>query len=280
MDFSSFEERCLKARKGNEKSIYEIISQYYPDVDEIEFTDQVIKNLQRGRFLLLIIGDGIRENVQEIANFMNHTTNMNFTLSLIEMPIYEIDEKTKIVIPKIMMKTKQIEREVIIVKDSKIKIVDSSKITTLSKSASESEFYERLKNNIGTNMALEVEKILNKFVSDHDMMITLGRGKRISINLKDPNGRYNFASIQETGEVWFYGIVEKMKDDGYQSIAENYLTKLSVILDAEYDKKMKIWYWGIKRKGKYLNVSEYINKKDEWEELLIECLLKVSDKED
>ena len=46
-------------RKGN--VLYELASAQAPEVREADFVDNVSRHLARGEFLLLIIGDGIRE---------------------------------------------------------------------------------------------------------------------------------------------------------------------------------------------------------------------------
>ena len=56
---------------------------------ESEFIDNVQNNLSRGRFLLLIIGDGIRENMEGLVDYIQCNCGMSFTLSMIEMPIYK-----------------------------------------------------------------------------------------------------------------------------------------------------------------------------------------------
>ena len=47
--------------KGNVP--FELVREQAPGVDEAEFVDNVARHLRRGEFLLLIIGDGIREDV-------------------------------------------------------------------------------------------------------------------------------------------------------------------------------------------------------------------------
>ncbi len=46
------------------QSLYEAASAS-EDMDEASFHDAVSRNLRRGRFLLLIVGDGIREGVEK-----------------------------------------------------------------------------------------------------------------------------------------------------------------------------------------------------------------------
>jgi hypothetical protein len=62
--------RRLK-REGN--PLLEIVRAVDSAVDEIQLNDTLTANLRRGRFLLLIVGDGIREGVEAIAEIYNCT---------------------------------------------------------------------------------------------------------------------------------------------------------------------------------------------------------------
>jgi hypothetical protein len=62
--------RRLK-RDGN--PLLEMVRAVDPEIDEIQFNDALTANLRRGRFLLLIVGDGIREGVEAIAEYRTHT---------------------------------------------------------------------------------------------------------------------------------------------------------------------------------------------------------------
>lgn len=88
-DYEKFEFECLKARKNNTISLFSIINNYFPDVIENEFIDKVQKNLTRGRLLLLILGDGIKENMEELVSYISGYGGLSFTLSLIEIPVYK-----------------------------------------------------------------------------------------------------------------------------------------------------------------------------------------------
>ena len=43
------------------------------EADERFFIDNISKNLKRGRFLLLIVGDGIRESVEDMVEYLTQT---------------------------------------------------------------------------------------------------------------------------------------------------------------------------------------------------------------
>ncbi len=58
----------------------------YTDLDpseESDLIDTITRNLQKGRFLLLIAGDGIREEVEALADFLNSSAQLQFSLALV-----------------------------------------------------------------------------------------------------------------------------------------------------------------------------------------------------
>lgn len=95
--------------KGN--SIYEHASKADSNLllTEPDFIDTVSRNLIRGKFLLLLVGDGIREGVQAIAEFLNNSAHLNFTFAMVELSIYESEQGT-LVVPKTLMKTTELSK--------------------------------------------------------------------------------------------------------------------------------------------------------------------------
>lgn len=106
--------RRLK-RSGN--PILDLVRERQPNVDEIAFNDAVTQNLRRGRFLLLIVGDGIREGVEAIAEYLQRHAGLHFSLGLVELPIYGMPDGTRIVVPRVLARTVNVSREVVAVPD-------------------------------------------------------------------------------------------------------------------------------------------------------------------
>jgi hypothetical protein len=73
-------------RDGN--PLLDMVRAVDPEIDEQQFNDALTANLRRGRFLLLIVGDGIREGVEAIAEYLQLHAGLHFSLGLIELPIY------------------------------------------------------------------------------------------------------------------------------------------------------------------------------------------------
>lgn len=102
-------------RGGN--VILELVRAAGHEADEADFNDALTLNLRRGRFLLLIVGDGIREGVEAIAEYLQAHAGLHFTLGLVELPFYSLGNGDKLIVPRILAKTLVIRREVISVPD-------------------------------------------------------------------------------------------------------------------------------------------------------------------
>jgi len=272
-----FEEACLKSYIGPQNSLYEIIQQYYPETEEATFVDNIQKNLRKGRFLLTIIGDGIRENMEEMIDYIQRNNHLSFTLALIEIPLFENAESNEIVItPRILAKTKEIERVVFKVLDdnlqySKPEINDF----TRAKSITEKIFFERLENNIGKANSIQTREFLGQLYNELKVVAKPGRGRKLSMNLKSADDSFNFGSIQEDGEVIFYAIVSKTTEKGARHAGIDYLKKLADITGASFDDNNNEWFWSVKRNGKYLNITDYLKHRDAWIRLISETLIKI-----
>ncbi|MDE0210740.1 MAG: hypothetical protein OXJ64_12740, partial [Boseongicola sp.] len=95
-------------RKGN--ALHELVSAAYPEVDEAAFVDNVSRHLKRGEFLLLIIGDGIREDVKNIIDFVQGHGGLHFNLALVEAALYRDKRDQVIVQPRIVTRTELVPR--------------------------------------------------------------------------------------------------------------------------------------------------------------------------
>ena len=98
-------------RKGN--VLFETIRDGQPETNEAEFVDNVTRHLQRGEFLLLIVGDGIREGVENIIDFVQRHSGLRFNLALVEAALYRGADSRLIVQPRILARTEIVRRFVV-----------------------------------------------------------------------------------------------------------------------------------------------------------------------
>ncbi|HEY0014065.1 MAG TPA: hypothetical protein VGB79_14580 [Allosphingosinicella sp.] len=98
-------------RGGN--VLLDLVRQAGHDVDEADFNDALTGNLRRGRFLLLIVGDGIREGVEAISEYLQIHAGLHFTLGLVELPIYAMPDGGRIVVPRVLARSRNLVRTVV-----------------------------------------------------------------------------------------------------------------------------------------------------------------------
>jgi hypothetical protein len=106
--------RRLK-RDGN--PLLDMVQAVNPELDEIQFNDVLTANLRRGRFLLLIVGDGIREGVEAITEYLQAHAGLHFSLGLVELPIYVMPNGDRLVAPRVLARTTIITRNVVALPD-------------------------------------------------------------------------------------------------------------------------------------------------------------------
>lgn len=82
-------------------------------IDEIQFNDALTANLRRGRFLLLILGDGIREGVEAIAEYLQAHAGLHFSFGLVEFPIYAMPNGDRLLAPRVLARTNVVVRHVV-----------------------------------------------------------------------------------------------------------------------------------------------------------------------
>lgn len=117
MNYPALESAVLKARRTAESavsSLFEIVSGYSAGVDEDEFIDAVSHNLERGRAIIGIIGDGIREDILPLAGLLQSHAGHRFTFALVELAVYETPANgVRMVVPSVLAQTALIERGVV-----------------------------------------------------------------------------------------------------------------------------------------------------------------------
>jgi hypothetical protein len=87
--------------------------------DDVTFIDAVTLNLRRGRAIVAVVGDGIREDITLLAELLQSHAGHRFVFALIELGIFETPVAgVRLVNPSILAQTTLIERGVIQIDDA------------------------------------------------------------------------------------------------------------------------------------------------------------------
>jgi hypothetical protein len=102
-------------------SMWELLSasKHAPDPHtEAAFIDTVTRNPRLGRFLLLVVGDGIRTDLQGLADLLGGHPALRFHLELVEMKFHSIPGSDDwLVVPSIVGRTDEVVRAVVDIKN-------------------------------------------------------------------------------------------------------------------------------------------------------------------
>lgn len=122
-----------------ENVLFKKVQEKHPELNENEFVDNVSRNLKRGEFMLLIVGDGIQEGVENIVDFVQRHSGLYFNLALVEATLYEDVNNQLIIFPRVLARTEIVQRIVIegqlgaVVPTDKEEIDDAVKSESISK---------------------------------------------------------------------------------------------------------------------------------------------------
>lgn len=79
------------------------------------FEDLVERNLRRGDMLYLIVSDGLRVGVERITHWLNEGGSAPFKFGLVEFQFFDVNADSLLVVPRAILKTKEISRHVVVV---------------------------------------------------------------------------------------------------------------------------------------------------------------------
>jgi hypothetical protein len=81
-----------------------------------DFEDALEQHLRRGEILLLVVSDGIRLGVERVTHWLNEQgSSTPFTFGLVELKFYELGDHQRLVIPRTVLKTREVSRHVVVV---------------------------------------------------------------------------------------------------------------------------------------------------------------------
>jgi hypothetical protein len=95
---------------------FELVRQLEPNIQEQHFVDQTAAALRQGRFLLVIAGDGIRDDVGAMAELITRNAALAFSFGLVEVALYGMQDGRLLLQPRVIARTEIIERTVVIVR--------------------------------------------------------------------------------------------------------------------------------------------------------------------
>ncbi len=267
------------------------------DFDDREFIDRVNRNLRLGRFVLLIVGDGIHEGVEQMADFLNQTPQLQFRLGLIEMGMYRVGNSVKhgefFVQPRLLARTREVVRAVVEIQyrtdlpHVSVSVpLSEGKGGTRGPVISRKEFLEELKKNTNEKIAALAERALDE-ADSHDLTVAWGNAGAI-FKYEDPDTghEFTFGQFNRSGYLsgtWrLYHRLNRLKLP--HDVADDYLNRLQNLIpnSKPIQRKTKrgprrILSMGSRPKKDAPPLEMLLERQDEWFEIIDETIDRLRD---
>ena len=267
-------------------SLYDIAAEQDPNLDQATFVDDVTRNLKEGRFLLAIVGDGIRESVESIATFLQSHAGLRFSFALVEMAVYRMPAEGPegfIVQPRVLARTVEIERLVVRREDDGIAVEDiagggspgrddASGPRAGRPRLSLEEIYKQL-SSVNPDLAPAVAEFLGS-CKDRGIYPSVNRTLVLRYT-DDLLGKLNFGSVYPDGLLDTNYICASAEEAGDISVGVDYLAGIAAMVPgAAVLKKGNPWTWRVVAGKSLPRVETVLQRSDDWLALIDKTLAR------
>ena len=229
------------------------------------------RSLTSGRFLLIVVGDGIREGVERIADYLNQSAGIRITFGLVELAIFDMPEGSAggvIVEPRVLAKTIEIERAVVRRADAGIVVEDpplASGGVRVRTQITEKEFYERIEQ-VDPALPERVRAFFQSYEAQgDDFEVTLSRASYILKWHRSDGSKVNFGTLFPNGDLDTNYVVYYAEQSGDPQVGVDYLEAVARLLPgATVKKDGNYWSWRVVVDGRKPKVGDLLEHSNEW----------------
>ncbi len=233
MSYEEFERAVLKNKSVSAtgaSSLYEV-ADHPEQLDEAAFVDAINRNLRQGRALILIIGDGIRSETQQLMSLLEDYGNLQFTFALLELAVFTRPDRPEefLICPRVLAKTEMLRRTVF---DTGIRPLASqgtivsgtrkatSRPTKDLQSISSEQFWEAM-STLDSSLPPKLQSFL---VSVEELGVTPEFKRSLILRWTTPEGlAINLGYIERNGKMWTNEVHNKLPS----AITDPYIRRLA-----------------------------------------------------
>ncbi len=270
--WEDLDQAVRRARKpeGDSHGPFDLVRKELESPDEASFVDGVTRNLASGRFLLLVVGDGIREDVERIAGYLRQFTGILFTFGLVELALLELPTRDApaglIVEPRILARTVEIERGVIRMRDGKPEIAPPptpSPTPGGRRPITEDEFYREITRR--DNALPDRLRAFFERVEDLGLVVSAGEASLMLHWFREDGKKVNFGTLNRDGTLNTNFIAWSAAEAGDIGLAVSYHAAVSKLIPGSgVLKKGNTWSWRVVVDGRLPRFADLLDHSDEW----------------
>lgn len=275
MDYGDLEAAALRGNFGKRTkpgSLYNAL----PEEDvlaEPDFIDAISLNLRNGRIVVLVVGDGIRSEVERLSAALQSHAGFHFTFALVEMAAFHLPDKSGIFVqPRTLIKTQMIERGIVRIDDQRAKVtlaVPSDRMPAgITQNITAEQFFDAM-----AVRRKDVPEKLKAFLTNLERIGVYPEFRK-SLNIKwdAPNGKsVNLGYIKRDGLVW----TDAVNAFAPIELAHRYNENLAAALGVEVEKLILAPNWHIRHSGKVPRIENIVDRLDAWVKVIEQFIAAV-----
>ena len=273
-DYEELESKIRSAKRLNEDSdnggLFSLVKKDVEEdeLDETQFVDAVSRNLRLGRVLLLLVGDGIREGVETLTDYLQMHAGFHFTLGIVEMAVFKLASHGVLVQPRVLARTVNIPRAIVRLDEGRIRVDALPKEASVQPtSISQDRLIEMLQ-----ATAPETVKALNTF---REKATPLGvfvepAPKTLQFRWRGPDDEdYWLGGITPNGELRTMQVNYKPYQIGKVDLAHEYLAKIATLMGKSVHRGAHPKGWRVlDEHAQRPKAIELLSHPDEWLEII------------
>lgn len=281
MDYEEFERRALKAEFGGvarPERLYDIFGPRATK-DSTEFAEAVEANLNRGRALILVVGDGIRSQTERLSELVQSHAGARFTFALVELAIFKLPNSDGLLIcPRTLVQTTFLERGVVKIEDHRIKVVADPSgqsaaqgLKPIPESITAEEFLGAMAA-IRSDLPGKLRLLLQNL---EELRVRADFQRSLHLRWEAPSGRtVNLGYISRNGELW----TDTVQLGVPSSLARHYLENLAKTFRATLTTTATGKQF-LKLGGKALRIGDVADQLDQWPAVVESYLTSIEQEE-
>jgi len=247
--------------------LYDLVEEH-SDFDEMAFVDAVSRNLRLGRVLLLIIGDGIREGVESLADYLQVHAGFHFTLGLVEMTVFQLPAGGFVVQPRVLARTVNIERGIVRLLDPGLTVQAPPALTPESADGRRTSISQDRLMEILSDKEPGLPAALSSFlerVADLGVYLEAAT-KSLQLRWQGPDDLlFALGAIDQEANFQSYNVNWAADGVGQIELAHAYLGELAGLLGGEVRKTPKPTQWHVVLSGTIVpKAMDLLSREREW----------------
>ena len=236
--YDDLQNAVRRAQKQPDLSLWQMVSNAASDGDSLsepDFTDAVERRLRDGRFVVLMILDGVQEGLEALTSYLQLHAGLHVSLAIVELSIWQGQGQDLIVVPRIPLRTVLVERGIVIIDSNGSARINPAAVSGSVKDKpnsilpkpytnSQSEFYDRLELKVAG-----IKTTLQGFVDDLEAIGIVGEYGRSLILRWHPTGDVAASAgyVDAYGAVWLGDAYLSAVKLGHEQAGNEYLETLA-----------------------------------------------------